>query len=72
MSPAYLYKLVFKKELETQLTLTPKRASSRAADLVIISKPALDIQYEINPGYGFEPLMQETFIIHPYAAINIS
>jgi hypothetical protein len=44
VSPAYLYKLVFKNELETQLTLTPKRASSRAADLVIISNPALDIQ----------------------------
>jgi hypothetical protein len=44
VSPACLYKLVLRKELETQLTLTPKRASSKAADFVIISNPALDMQ----------------------------
>jgi hypothetical protein len=36
-----------------------------AADLVIISSPAFDIQYEISPGYGFVPLMQEILIIEP-------
>jgi hypothetical protein len=44
VNPACLYKLVLRKELETQLTLTPKRASSIAADFVIISNPALDMQ----------------------------
>jgi len=63
--PATLYKFVSKKELETQLIRTPKRASSIAADLVIISSPALDMQYEISPGYGFVPLMQEILIIEP-------
>lgn len=43
-----------------------------AADLVIISSPAFDIQYEISPGYGFVPLMQEILIIEPWEAINIS
>ena len=37
-------------EGETQLTLTPVEASSRAVDLVSISNPAFDIQYEIIPG----------------------
>jgi hypothetical protein len=39
-----MYKLVLRKDLETQLTLTPNRASSNAADFVIISNPALDMQ----------------------------
>jgi len=50
------------KEGETQLTLTPFKASSIAADLVTISRPALDIQYEIMPGWGTDPFKQETFI----------
>jgi hypothetical protein len=50
VNPAYLYRFVFKNELETQFTLTPNRANSIAADFVIISRPAFDMQYEINPG----------------------
>ena len=50
VSPAYLYIFVFKKLGETQLTRTPNLASSRAADFVIISSPAFDMQYEIKPG----------------------
>ena len=42
--PAFLYKLVFKKDEETQFTLTPNLASSKAADFVIISRPAFDMQ----------------------------
>jgi len=30
------------------------------------------MQYEISPGYGFVPFMQEILIIEPYEAINIS
>lgn len=44
VKPACLYKFVFKNDGETQLTLTPNLASSRAADFVIISSPAFDIQ----------------------------
>ena len=72
VKPATLYRFVSRKELETQLILTPKRANSIAADLVIISSPAFDMQYEIRPGYGFVPLIQEIFIIEPWEAINIS
>ena len=44
VKPAYLNKFVFRKELETPLTLTPNLASSTAQDLVIISIPALLMQ----------------------------
>ncbi len=70
--PATLYKFVFMNELDTQFILTPKRASSKATDFVNISIPALDIQYEIRPGYGLEPLIHDTFIIVPWAAISKS
>ncbi len=33
----------------------PDPASSSANDLVNISNPALDIQYDNNPGYGLFP-----------------
>jgi hypothetical protein len=48
--PAYLNKFVFKKLADTQLTLTPNLASSIAHDFVIISIPALLMQYDISPG----------------------
>ena len=60
------------KEEETQLTRTPNLASSKADDFVIISSPALDMQYEIRPGCGLLPLIQETFTTQPWAAIIIS
>jgi hypothetical protein len=63
---------VFKKDEETQLTLTPNLESSSADDFVIISSPAFDMQYEISPGYGFDPFMQETLTTQPCAAIIIS
>ena len=44
VKPAFLYKLEFKKDEETQLTLTPNLASSKDADFVIISRPAFDMQ----------------------------
>ena len=72
VSPAYLYIFVFKKLGETQLTLTPNLANSRAADFVIISRPALDMQYEIKPGYGLLPFRQEMLTTQPCAAMSIS
>ena len=53
------------KEEETQFTRTPNLASSKADDFVIISNPAFDIQYEIRPGCGLLPLIQETLTTHP-------
>ena len=63
---------MFKKDEETQLTLTPNLESSSADDFVIISSPAFDMQYEMSPGYGFDPFMQETLTTQPCAAIIIS
>lgn len=70
--PACLYIFVFKNDGDTQLTRTPNLANSRAADLVIISSPAFDIQYEINPGYGLLPFKHDKLTTQPCAAISIS
>ena len=44
VSPANLYMFVSTKEGETQLTLMPNGASSKAEDFDIISRPALVMQ----------------------------
>jgi len=61
---------VLTTDAETQLTLTPNLESSRAADLVSISSPALAMQYAANPGCGFLEL--EMLMTVPYPAISMS
>lgn len=65
VSPAYLKRFVFKKLAETQLTLTPNLASSIAHDFVIISMPALLMQYDISPGYALLPFKHDMLTTQP-------
>jgi len=65
VNPAYLYIFVYRNDDETVLTRTPNLASSMDADLVSMSKPALDMQYEINPGYGLLPFKHDMLTMQP-------